>query len=406
MADDDPRFTKFQTDPMTDMSVDYARGEGLASDSSSEDDDSSDDDEPGPPSGSHGSDPSPQAEEVFDKWGELDHDAPRTESISARLAVCNMDWDRVGAEDLFLAMASFCPSSGRVRSGWRNSEFGSGRNSGKMKRKSRRRIERCCPERDNPRDNGQEEDDVPSDVDLDDPFFRSELAEGNASDSETEIPMPKKKSKKALKKDKKAKAVKANEENGADGETRADLGLLVMDSDDEKGHFDYKDIVEREKGKKAKKGRKRKNPEEKQPVAEDVFEMDLQDDRFAAVFHNADFNVDPSHPSFKKTKSMQQVINEKQRRILQSDSLVAKSPKLSFQNSHPISYIHDHQVQTERTSGCVSEGHQGQNARSENHKQKGQQEKKSFLSDSGNTFFNWDKYLVNLMYFPSCKSLF
>ena len=48
--------------------------------------------------------------EYFDKWGELDADAERTEEATERLAVCNMDWDRVGAEDIFLLLSSFCPA--------------------------------------------------------------------------------------------------------------------------------------------------------------------------------------------------------------------------------------------------------------------------------------------------------
>jgi hypothetical protein len=40
----------------------------------------------------------------------------------------------------------------------------------------------------------------------------------------------------------------------------------------------------------------------------------LGDDRFAAIFKKAEFNVDPSNPNFKKTKSMQAIIDEKQRR--------------------------------------------------------------------------------------------
>ena len=70
--------------------MDYARGEGnLYSDSSS---DESSDEEEG------------VEEEGFDKWGEMDADAPKTEEATCRLAVCNMDWDRVGAEDIFLVI--------------------------------------------------------------------------------------------------------------------------------------------------------------------------------------------------------------------------------------------------------------------------------------------------------------
>ena len=66
--------------------IDYARGEGnLYSDSSS--DESSEDE---------------VEEETGNNWGELDKDAERTEEATHRLAVCNMDWDRVDAEDIFL----------------------------------------------------------------------------------------------------------------------------------------------------------------------------------------------------------------------------------------------------------------------------------------------------------------
>ena len=74
--------------------VDYARGEAaLYSDSSSEEDTDSEEDEDEEKEEEH---------EYFDKWGELDGEAERTEDATDRLAVCNMDWDRVGADDIFL----------------------------------------------------------------------------------------------------------------------------------------------------------------------------------------------------------------------------------------------------------------------------------------------------------------
>jgi hypothetical protein len=71
------------------VDVDYARGEANLYSDSSSDESSSDDEEE-------------VAAETFDKWGELDADAEQTEEPTRRLAVCNMDWDRVGAEDIFL----------------------------------------------------------------------------------------------------------------------------------------------------------------------------------------------------------------------------------------------------------------------------------------------------------------
>ena len=90
---------------LRDTAVDYARGEGvLYSSDSSDGDDTSEDDE---------DDDEAAAEEaeaeadVFDKWGELDRDAETTEDATKRLAVCNMDWDRVGAADIFLVRSHY-----------------------------------------------------------------------------------------------------------------------------------------------------------------------------------------------------------------------------------------------------------------------------------------------------------
>jgi len=90
--------------------IDYARGKGvLCSESSSEEDSDETEDE-------ENNEAEEDEAEVFDKWGELDGDAERTEDATDRLAVCNMDWDRVGADDIFLVLSSFCPSNGNVKS--------------------------------------------------------------------------------------------------------------------------------------------------------------------------------------------------------------------------------------------------------------------------------------------------
>lgn len=43
--------------------------------------------------------------------------------------------------------------------------------------------------------------------------------------------------------------------------------------------------------------------------------LDLQDPRFQAVFTSHQFNIDPSDPSFKKTKAMENLLDEKIKRM-------------------------------------------------------------------------------------------
>ncbi|XP_046981717.1 ESF1 homolog [Schistocerca americana] len=87
-------------DKLHDMTVDYARGEGvLLSDSSSDDD-----------SESEGA--SDDSDDVEHDWGELDKDADTTQEATRRIAICNMDWDRVRAQDLLVLLSSFLPKTG------------------------------------------------------------------------------------------------------------------------------------------------------------------------------------------------------------------------------------------------------------------------------------------------------
>merc|ERR1719147_147199 len=91
-----------------------------------------------------------------------------------------------------------------------------------------------------------------------------------------------------------------------------------MDSDEEdRKHFDYKEIVKTDNmsKKKLKKLKKKEKEASSAAAMGDDFRLDLGDERFGAVFESAEFNVDPSHPNFKKTKSMQAIVDEKQKRI-------------------------------------------------------------------------------------------
>ncbi|MBN3295393.1 ESF1 protein, partial [Amia calva] len=87
----------------SDSGPDLARGKGNIETSSDEDDEDDLTELQG-------------EEEVEHDWGELWKDAPRGDDVTRRLAVCNMDWDRLKAKDLLALFNSFKPKGGVVLS--------------------------------------------------------------------------------------------------------------------------------------------------------------------------------------------------------------------------------------------------------------------------------------------------
>ncbi|XP_028310846.1 ESF1 homolog isoform X2 [Gouania willdenowi] len=87
-------------------SADPARGKGNVETSSEDDDEEDDVDEI----------LRKEEDQIEHCWGEMSRDAPRSEKVSTRLAVCNIDWDRLKAKDLLLLLRSFVPKGGAVLS--------------------------------------------------------------------------------------------------------------------------------------------------------------------------------------------------------------------------------------------------------------------------------------------------
>ncbi|XP_072490580.1 ESF1 homolog [Notamacropus eugenii] len=152
------------------------------------------------------------------------------------------------------------------------------------------------------------EDELPSDVDLNDPYFAEEVGKTDT----------KKKSKKF------SKDEKSPEEEAEVERQNAEMALLMMDDEEDgRKHFNYNKIVEQQNLSKKKKKKLMKKKE----LLEDDFEVDVSDTRFQAMYTSHLFNLDPSDPNFKKTKAVEKILEEKARQREQKQEELTKAIK-------------------------------------------------------------------------------
>lgn len=169
----------------------------------------------------------------------------------------------------------------------------------KQKKKNKRTDEEVEEEED------LSDDELPPDVDLSDPFFAEELAGADMKKNQ--------KGKKKKKKKEEEEEPTAEEEEELQ-KRRAEMALLMEDDHAaaKHKHFNYDKIVEQQNLSKKKRKKLLKKGEE--PLEEDDFQVDVRDPRFQAMFTSHLFNLDPSSPSYRKTKATQSILSEKQRR--------------------------------------------------------------------------------------------
>ncbi|CAM5136190.1 unnamed protein product [Natator depressus] len=147
------------------------------------------------------------------------------------------------------------------------------------------------------------EDEFPSDVDLNDPYFAEELGKTGL--------------KKISKKFKTEESTPEKEEE----KHKAEMALLMMDDEeDDRKHFNYEKIVEQQNLSKKKK----KQLMRKEELLEDDFQVNVADTRFQALYTSHLFNLDPSDSNFKKTKAVEKILEEKARRREQKQQNLAK----------------------------------------------------------------------------------
>lgn len=145
-------------------------------------------------------------------------------------------------------------------------------------------------------------DDPPEDLGFDDPFFAApEHDKASAAKMRKEERLKKRDEREA--------------EEAAAAVSRAELELLMVDDkDDGKGmrHFDMNEIEKEEKRatKKGKKSKSKKQAETGLGSQNTGFEMNTRDPRFARLYENHEFAIDPTNPRFKGTEGMKALLEE------------------------------------------------------------------------------------------------
>jgi len=176
---------------------------------------------------------------------------------------------------------------------------------GKDKKKSAKAAAKAAKEAEES-SSADSDSDIPSDL-ADDPFFKEEL-----DARRREEPQRRKT---------KTKREKARDAAAEDVGDQDQLALLTMadDEDDQRQHFNFKQIVKDEAaGGKKKKWKKKRKPaeEDKAAAPADDFQVDVADPRFAQLYDSAKFHVDPSDARFRRTTGMEELVKEKQRRVV------------------------------------------------------------------------------------------
>ena len=155
-----------------------------------------------------------------------------------------------------------------------------------------------------------EEGEAAEDQDLgfSDPFFTAPTHEKATSTAQ-------RKAEKKLKREQRAA------DEAAAAAKRAELELLMVDDKDgskKMQHFDIDEIAKAEKALSRKKKSKRKLTErEKEALAakeRDQFKIDVEDERFREIFERPEFAIDPSHPKYKGTEGMKELLEEGRRK--------------------------------------------------------------------------------------------
>ncbi|KAI0099021.1 hypothetical protein GGR51DRAFT_403947 [Nemania sp. FL0031] len=150
-------------------------------------------------------------------------------------------------------------------------------------------------------EDGDEPAEPEEDLGFDDPFFTTDE--------------PVKASKSAERKEERRRRREEKEATAAeDAAQKAQLEKIMADGSENQAehldHFNMNEITRAEKKKSKKFKKKGKKQDEDHGGLQEGFEMNVNDDRFKAVFEDHEFAIDPSNPKFKATPGMKKLLEE------------------------------------------------------------------------------------------------
>lgn len=142
----------------------------------------------------------------------------------------------------------------------------------------------------------QEEDDMG----FDDPFFDNPDSKASSAARRKE--------------EKRQKREEREAAEEAAAAQRAELELLMVD--DNKANIKHFDMNEIEKAEKQarRKGKDKGKSKGEAPAINDDFQMNVSDPRFASLYENHEFAIDPTNPKFKSTGGMKALLDEGRKR--------------------------------------------------------------------------------------------
>ncbi|KAI1399515.1 hypothetical protein F4819DRAFT_414612 [Hypoxylon fuscum] len=177
----------------------------------------------------------------------------------------------------------------------------------KEREKKARKKERAVAKRNGGEqaDSDDEAAEVQDDLGFDDPFF--------TTDEPVTKPKHSEKKQERLKR-REAKEAEAAEKAAQKAQLERIMADDKKDTADHLDHFDMNEITRAEKQKSKKYKKKGKKGVQDHGGLQEGFAMDVQDDRFKAVYDSHEFAIDPSNPRYKPTEGMKQLLEERRKK--------------------------------------------------------------------------------------------